>query len=49
MVMKQDSSIRYLRIGWSELEPEKGKYDWSPIDNAIANAKKQGRKFLSGS
>lgn len=39
------SSIKYLRFGWADFEPEHGRYDWSIIDNAIASAKQKGSKI----
>ena len=33
------STIKYVRMGWADFEPERGKYDWSKIDNAIASAR----------
>ena len=45
MSSRLPSSIRYLRIGWAELEPEHGKYNWSLIDNAIARGKQNGTKI----
>jgi hypothetical protein len=44
MSSRLPSSIKYIRIGWSDLEPERGKYDWSAIDNAIARGKQKGVK-----
>lgn len=38
-------SIRYLRLDWADLEPERGKYDWSRIDNTIATEKLKGAKI----
>ena len=32
----------YLRLAWSYLEPEEGKYDWSIIDNVIERWVEQG-------
>lgn len=39
------STIKYLRLGWAEFEPESGKYDWTLIDNAIASARLKGSKI----
>jgi hypothetical protein len=33
---------RYVRINWADLEPERGKYDWSPFDNVINESSKTG-------
>lgn len=38
------STIKYIRLGWADFEPVRGKYDWSKIDNAIAAAKKKEGK-----
>jgi hypothetical protein len=32
-------SVVYIRFGWADAEPEKGKYQWNVIDDAIANWK----------
>jgi hypothetical protein len=39
------STIKYVRLGWAEFEPVRGKYDWSKIDDAIASARKKGGKI----
>jgi hypothetical protein len=39
------STIKYVRMGWADFEPERGKYDWSKIDNAIASARLKGSKI----
>lgn len=33
---------RYVRINWADLEPERGKYDWTPFDKVINESKKTG-------
>jgi len=33
-----------LNLGWAELEPEKGKYDWSRIDQLISDCRKRNKK-----
>jgi len=38
------STIKYIRLGWADFEPVRGKYDWSKIDNAISSAKQKGGK-----
>lgn len=38
-------SITYLRISWSELEPGRGKYDWTVIENAIASSRKKNARI----
>jgi len=37
-------SIRYIRMDWVDLEPERGKYNWSRIDSTIAAEKLKGAK-----
>jgi hypothetical protein len=39
------STIRYVRLNWADIEPERGKYDWSPFDNAIKSGKEKGIKI----
>jgi predicted GH43/DUF377 family glycosyl hydrolase len=39
------STVKYLRMGWADFEPEHGKYDWTKIDNAIASARQKGSKI----
>lgn len=36
---------RYVRRNWVDFEPERGKYDWSPFETAIADGKKRGMKI----
>jgi hypothetical protein len=38
-----DSSLAYYRWFWSQLEPERGKYNWAPIDLAIERARAKGQ------
>ena len=45
MSSRLPASIRYIRIGWNDLEPEKGKYNWSPFENAIKEGKEKGIKI----
>ena len=33
-------------INWATLEPQKGVYDWSSLDKAIADAKAHGKKII---
>jgi hypothetical protein len=40
-----DSAIAYYRWFWSQIEPEKGKYDWQPVDLAIERARARGQKL----
>ncbi len=35
----------YLRIDWSDIEPEEGKFDWSRVDEIMDHRGKQGFKF----
>ena len=35
----------YMRYMWKQLEPEEGKYNWKPIDDAIASFSKDGLPF----
>jgi len=35
-------SVVYFRLNWMDLEPEKGAFDWSPIDTRIESARRQG-------
>ena len=35
----------YMRYLWAQLEPEEGKYNWKPIDDAIASFSKDGLPF----
>jgi hypothetical protein len=39
------STIKYVRLDWAVLEPERGKYNWAPFDNAIAAGKSRGIKI----
>ncbi len=41
-------SSAYTRFHWSELEPEEGKFNWTPVDNAIAAWTKAGKQFGFG-
>ncbi|MBS1575153.1 MAG: DUF4832 domain-containing protein [Bacteroidetes bacterium] len=40
------SSIAYWRVYWKYLEPEKGKYRWDLIDQALATARERGQTLL---
>jgi hypothetical protein len=35
----------YDRFTWREIEPSRGKYDFGPIDKAIAQAERENRRF----
>jgi hypothetical protein len=39
-----ESTIAYYRWFWSQLEPEKGKYQWDAIDLALERARAKGQK-----
>lgn len=41
-------SVVYYRVGWSTIEPEEGKYDWSILDSKIQDCEKRGKKFAFG-
>ncbi len=45
MSSRLPGSIKYIRIGWAELEPEKGKYNWGPFERAIEEGREKGRKI----
>lgn len=34
-----------LRVGWSELEPAPGQYDWAYLDSEIRKVKRAGKKY----
>jgi hypothetical protein len=35
-------SVEYYRFSWVEIEPEKGMYNWKPIDDRLARLQKTG-------
>ncbi len=39
------SSVAYLRWFWSQLEPQRGTYRWSIIDDALAEARRHGQRL----
>jgi hypothetical protein len=39
------SSVAYLRWFWSQLEPQRGTYRWSIIDDALAEAHRHGQRL----
>ena len=41
-----NTSIAYWRVYWKYLEPEKGKYRWDLIDQALATAEQRGQTLL---
>ena len=41
-------SLTYLRLHWSDLEPNEGKFNWLPLDAAIAESKAKGKPFAFG-
>ena len=40
-----DSSVAYLRWFWSQIEPQRGSYRWSIIDDALAEAHRHGQQL----
>lgn len=36
------NSVRYLRFNWADVEPERGRYDWSRIDGTLSSARSNG-------
>ena len=40
-----DSSVAYLRWFWSQIEPKRGAYRWSIIDDALAEAHRHGQRL----
>lgn len=42
------ATTAYNRFAWSLIEPEEGKYDWSVIDNMLAECRKHGKKLAFG-
>jgi len=40
------TSLAYFRIYWKFMEPEKEKYNWTLIDQALATAKSRGQTLL---
>jgi hypothetical protein len=40
-----DSSVAYLRWFWSQIEPKRGTYHWSIIDDALAEAHRHGQRL----
>ncbi len=41
-----ETSIAYFRIYWRFIEPEKGKYNWALIDNALIKAKDRHQTLM---
>lgn len=41
-------NLGYFRFIWSDIEPEKGKYNWEKIDKAIKPFKDAGKQFAFG-
>ncbi len=41
-----DSSVSYIRWFWSQIEPERGKYRWDIIDNALDAAREHNQKLM---
>src|SRR4030081_2272190 len=40
------TTIAYWRVYWKYLEPEKGKYRWDLIDQALATAEERGKTLM---
>lgn len=40
------SSVAYLRWFWSQLEPQRGKYRWTILDSALAEARKHHQTLM---
>ena len=40
------TSIAYWRVYWKYLEPEKGKFRWDLIDQALATAEERGQTLM---
>ena len=40
------ASVAYLRWFWSQIEPERGKYRWEVLDNALAAAREHGQRIM---
>jgi hypothetical protein len=40
-----DSSVAYLRWFWSQIEPQRGTYRWSILDDALAEAHRHGQRL----
>ena len=41
-------SSAYTRFSWSQIEPEEGQYNWTPIDKVLAAWSDAGKKFSFG-
>src|SRR5436305_10802661 len=37
-----ESTVAYMRLFWSQLEPARGKYRWDIIDTALDEARRHG-------
>ena len=44
-INKVNFGAGYMRYRWCHLEPEEGKYNWKPIDDAIESFAKDGLPF----
>jgi len=38
-------SVTYFRLNWMDVEPEAGKFDWSPIDSRLEAARRKGMQI----
>lgn len=41
-----DTTVAYLRLYWRFLEPEKGRFDWRLIDQALETAHRRGQTLM---
>ena len=41
-----DTTVAYLRLYWKYLQPEKGRYDWRLLDEALATAQQRGQTLM---
>lgn len=46
--MDDITSVNYYTFEWSTIEPTKGEYDWTVIDEKIASCEESGKKFAFG-
>jgi Domain of unknown function (DUF4832) len=40
--------LGYIRFNWAELEPEEGRFNWQPVEDAIARFGSYGKKLSCG-
>lgn len=46
--VNNEISVHYSRFKWTDIEPEKGRYDWKQIDEKLEYCEKNGKKFAFG-